>query len=111
MEYGRSIKETTNIATSPAPYPKLCIMSDNPGGPIQPVNHTLTQDLGKSIVLDAANADAEQHEQSVREAFWQNRKAVFWSMALSAALIMEGMSMNQTVFCSNSDLMILDADF
>jgi hypothetical protein len=42
------------------------------------------------LVKDAATADAAEHTMSVRQAFKIHKKAVFWSMALSAALIMEG---------------------
>jgi len=39
------------------------------------------------LVKDAATADAAEHNMSVRQAFKIHKKAVFWSMALSAALI------------------------
>jgi SP family general alpha glucoside:H+ symporter-like MFS transporter len=67
-------------------------MSDSPGGLAPPASQNLAQKLDKSTILEASRADADQHEQTVKEAFRQNRKAVFWSMALSAALIMEGAS-------------------
>lgn len=67
-------------------------MSDSPGGLVPPTSQNFAQKLDKSTILEASQADAEQHEQTVKEAFRQNRKAVFWSMALSAALIMEGTS-------------------
>jgi SP family general alpha glucoside:H+ symporter-like MFS transporter len=33
----------------------------------------------------AAKADAQEHQQTILEAFLIHKKAVFWSMALSAA--------------------------
>ncbi|KAJ7624208.1 maltose permease [Mycena polygramma] len=42
------------------------------------------------ITRDAAQADAAEHSMSIREAFRIHKKAVFWSVVLSAALIMEG---------------------
>ena len=33
----------------------------------------------------AAKADAQEHQQTILEAFHIHKKAVFWSMALSAA--------------------------
>lgn len=39
------------------------------------------------LVKDAATADAAEHDMSVKQAFKIHKKAVFWSMALSAALI------------------------
>jgi SP family general alpha glucoside:H+ symporter-like MFS transporter len=47
-----------------------------------------TLDLG--TIKDAAQADEIEHKQTLREAFAIHKKAIFWSMALSAALIMEG---------------------
>jgi SP family general alpha glucoside:H+ symporter-like MFS transporter len=42
------------------------------------------------LVKDAAEADKAEHEMTARQALKIHKKAVFWSMALSAALIMEG---------------------
>lgn len=42
------------------------------------------------LVQDASKADAAQHKQSIKQSFRIYKKAVFWSMFLSAALIMEG---------------------
>lgn len=42
------------------------------------------------LVQDAAKADAAEHKQTLKESFHIYKKAVFWSMFLSAALIMEG---------------------
>jgi hypothetical protein len=49
------------------------------------------QDLFDVVdVSAAADADAAEHKQTIRDAWHRNRKAIFWSMALSWALIMEG---------------------
>ncbi|KAJ7640618.1 hypothetical protein B0H17DRAFT_960279, partial [Mycena rosella] len=42
------------------------------------------------VTRDAAQADYAERNMSVREAFRIHKKAVFWSVVLSAALIMEG---------------------
>ncbi|KAJ7049352.1 trehalose transport-related protein [Mycena amicta] len=42
------------------------------------------------VVRGAAQNDAAEHKMSMREAFRIHKKAVFWSVVLSAALIMEG---------------------
>ncbi|KAJ6571319.1 trehalose transport-related protein [Mycena capillaripes] len=42
------------------------------------------------VTHDAAQADEAEHNMSIREAFRIHKKAVFWSVVLSAALIMEG---------------------
>ncbi|KAJ7879362.1 maltose permease [Mycena leptocephala] len=42
------------------------------------------------VTHDAAQADLAEHNMSIREALLIHRKAVMWSMVLSAALIMEG---------------------
>lgn len=42
------------------------------------------------LVQDAYKADAAQHKQTIKQSFRIYKKAVFWSMFLSAALIMEG---------------------
>jgi hypothetical protein len=39
------------------------------------------------LIKDAAQADQIEHEMGVRQALRIHKKAVFWSMALSAALI------------------------
>ncbi|KZP26240.1 maltose permease [Athelia psychrophila] len=43
-----------------------------------------------AVVHDAAKADHAEHDMTLREAFRIHKKAIFWSMALSGALIMEG---------------------
>ena len=46
--------------------------------------------LETEVIRDAAKADRSEHTMSLKEAFRVHKKAIFWSMALSAALIMEG---------------------
>jgi SP family general alpha glucoside:H+ symporter-like MFS transporter len=41
----------------------------------------------QDLIKDAAQADQIEHEMGVRQALRIHKKAVFWSMALSAALI------------------------
>ncbi|KIY70586.1 trehalose transport-related protein [Cylindrobasidium torrendii FP15055 ss-10] len=41
-------------------------------------------------VSDAAKADEAEHKMTLRDAWKSHKKAIFWSMALSGALIMEG---------------------
>ncbi|KAF8883506.1 maltose permease [Gymnopilus junonius] len=53
-------------------------------------NDQIVRKLDEKVLKDAAKADAAEHQMTLREAFHMNKKAIFWSMALSAALIMEG---------------------
>lgn len=53
-------------------------------------NNKLQAHLGAAVVHDAAKADAAEHHMTLRQAFKVHKKAIFWSMALSGALIMEG---------------------
>jgi SP family general alpha glucoside:H+ symporter-like MFS transporter len=53
-------------------------------------NTDLANKLDESTIKDAAKADAAEHQMSLKEAFFMHKKAIFWSMALSGALIMEG---------------------
>ncbi|KAF7965992.1 hypothetical protein HWV62_32702 [Athelia sp. TMB] len=46
--------------------------------------------VSAAVVNDASKADHAEHAMSLREAFRIHKKAIFWSMALSGALIMEG---------------------
>lgn len=46
--------------------------------------------LDAQIIHDGAKADEAEHTMSLKEAFHTHKKAIFWSMALSGALIMEG---------------------
>lgn len=50
----------------------------------------LDERLEAHVAKDAAIADAQEHQNTVKEAFRIHKKAIFWSMALSGALIMEG---------------------
>lgn len=53
-------------------------------------NDKLAQVLDTKVIKDGAKADKAEHEMTIVEAFRVHKKAIFWSMALSAALIMEG---------------------
>lgn len=55
-------------------------------------NHQLAAhfDDYATLVKGAAAADKSEHEMTLRQAFRVHKKAVMWSMILSAALIMEG---------------------
>lgn len=44
------------------------------------------------LIKDAAQADQIEHEMGVRQALRIHKKAVMWSMALSAALIVRKLS-------------------
>ncbi|KAJ7723507.1 maltose permease [Mycena maculata] len=65
---------------------------DPSGGVIRADNTRLAQELDNyaEVIHDAAKADYAEHNMSIREAFRIHKKAVFWSILLSAALIMEG---------------------
>lgn len=47
-------------------------------------------DLGDQMLRDAAAADAAEHKMTIKDGWRTHRKAIMWSMLLSAALIMEG---------------------
>ncbi|EJU01382.1 maltose permease [Dacryopinax primogenitus] len=47
-------------------------------------------EINEQVIHDGAMADAQEHKSTRWEAFLTHRKAIFWSMALSGALIMEG---------------------
>ncbi|KAF5388947.1 hypothetical protein D9757_005152 [Collybiopsis confluens] len=53
-------------------------------------NDEILRNLNANTISDAAKADELEHKMTVREAFRSHKKAIFWSMALSGALIMEG---------------------
>jgi SP family general alpha glucoside:H+ symporter-like MFS transporter len=53
-------------------------------------NDNLMRTLDEKVIKDAAKADAAEHQMTLSEAFHMHKKAIFWSMALSGALIMEG---------------------
>ena len=57
---------------------------------ITAASHNLGDKLDADRIQDAAQADEIEHKQSWKEAFAIHKKAIFWSMALSGALIMEG---------------------
>ncbi|WWD19435.1 hypothetical protein CI109_103895 [Kwoniella shandongensis] len=53
-------------------------------------NDELLGKLDHQFVKDAAKADADEHNITLKDAFYKHKKAIIWSMALSGALIMEG---------------------
>jgi len=57
---------------------------------ITAASHNLGDKLDADRIQDAAQADEIEHKQTWKEAFAIHKKAIFWSMALSGALIMEG---------------------
>ncbi|KAJ7624653.1 trehalose transport-related protein [Roridomyces roridus] len=61
-------------------------------GVIHAHNERLAHDIDNyaEVLKDAAQADAAEHNMSLRDAFRIHKKAVFWSIMLSAALVMEG---------------------
>ncbi|KAJ7091711.1 maltose permease [Mycena crocata] len=65
---------------------------DRASGVLRTDNTRIAHDIDNyaDVVKDAAQADAAEHNMSIREAFGIHKKAIFWSMMLSAALIMEG---------------------
>ncbi|KAJ7624619.1 maltose permease [Roridomyces roridus] len=67
-------------------------IEDEPVVIVHTNNDRLGQDIDNyaEVVKDAARADAAEHTMSIREAFRIHKKAVLWSVLLSAALVMEG---------------------
>lgn len=59
-------------------------VGDSTGG------HHVAKTLGVETAKEAAAADEIEHKQTLAQAFAVHKKAIFWSMALSGALIMEG---------------------
>ncbi|KAF9457582.1 trehalose transport-related protein [Collybia nuda] len=59
-------------------------------GVIYADNDKIAQVLDTQVIKDGAKADKAEHDMSLLEAFHVHKKAIFWSMALSGALIMEG---------------------
>ncbi|GFZ47109.1 hypothetical protein JCM24511_04851 [Saitozyma sp. JCM 24511] len=53
-------------------------------------NDDLARRLDLHTIKDAAKADEAEHTATLWDAFRVHKKAIFWSMALSGALIMEG---------------------
>jgi hypothetical protein len=49
------------------------------------------------LIKDAADADQIEHEMGVRQALRIHKKAVLWSMALSAALIVRELECGENV--------------
>jgi MFS transporter, SP family, general alpha glucoside:H+ symporter len=52
----------------------------------------LEEKLGAAAILDAKRATDDEHAQTLLQALSQNRKAVMWSVLISMAIIMEGVS-------------------
>lgn len=50
----------------------------------------LEDTLGRGAISEAKQASDEEHSQSLLQALSANRKAVIWSMLISASIIMEG---------------------
>jgi SP family general alpha glucoside:H+ symporter-like MFS transporter len=71
------------------PLPHTPVVMDN-NIIVAAANHNVEQKLDLDTIKDAAQADRVEHKQTIREAFHVHKKAIFWSMALSGALIMEG---------------------
>ncbi|KAJ9104114.1 hypothetical protein QFC19_004098 [Naganishia cerealis] len=67
-------------------------LEDKQVGVVRADNHDINNHIAgySNLIRDAAQADQIEHEMGVRQALRIHKKAVFWSMALSAALIMEG---------------------
>lgn len=53
-------------------------------------DHELEEKLGHTAVFEAKQATDDEHAQTLREAFSQNRRAVFWSIMISMSIVMEG---------------------
>ncbi|KAJ9111217.1 hypothetical protein QFC22_006592 [Naganishia vaughanmartiniae] len=67
-------------------------IEDKDVGVVRADNHDIDKHIAgyTDLIKDAAQADQIEHEMGVRQALRIHKKAVFWSMALSSALIMEG---------------------
>jgi MFS transporter, SP family, general alpha glucoside:H+ symporter len=48
-------------------------------------NAKIASKMDAHMVADAAKADAQEHKMTLMEAFQTHKRAIFWSMALSAA--------------------------
>lgn len=53
-------------------------------------DHELEEKLGLSAIHEAKLATEEEHAQTLWQGLSENRKAVFWSVMISMAIIMEG---------------------
>jgi SP family general alpha glucoside:H+ symporter-like MFS transporter len=65
-------------------------LKDPTTGVIIADNEKLAHILNAAVIHDGAKADHAEHVMTLKEAFRIHKKAIFWSMALSGALIMEG---------------------
>ncbi|KAF7291275.1 Maltose permease [Mycena indigotica] len=75
------------------PWATMASLERDREDPAVGVLHTHAQleiDNYAEVVKGAAANDEAEHKQTLREAFRIHKKAVFWSVVLSAALIMEG---------------------
>ncbi|KAJ7152083.1 trehalose transport-related protein [Mycena filopes] len=65
---------------------------DPAAGVLRTDNARLAHEIANyaEVTHDAAKADQAEHDMSIREALRIHKKAVLWSVVLSAALIMEG---------------------
>jgi hypothetical protein len=75
-------------------------LEDRQVGVVRADNHDIDKHIAgyADLIKDAAQADQIEHEMGVRQALRIHKKAVFWSMALSSALIVCGCAtkMNRT---------------
>lgn len=53
-------------------------------------DHELEEKLGLSAIHEAKLATEAEHAQTLWQGLSENRKAVFWSVMISMAIIMEG---------------------
>ncbi|KAJ7889441.1 trehalose transport-related protein [Mycena olivaceomarginata] len=67
-------------------------LEDPSAGVLRADNAKLAHEIDNyaDVVQAAAQADQAEHKMTIREALRIHKKAVFWSVVLSAALIMEG---------------------
>jgi translation initiation factor 2 alpha subunit (eIF-2alpha) len=54
------------------------------------VDQDLEEKLGQNALLQAKQATDDEHAQTLMQALRENRRAVFWSVMISMAIIMEG---------------------
>ncbi len=52
-------------------------------------NGELLKKLEVGVIKDAAKADKAEHTMTLMQAFRIHKKAIFWSMALSGAYVLE----------------------
>lgn len=53
-------------------------------------DNEVEEKLGHTAIFDAKQATDDEHAQTLRQAFSQNRRAVFWSVMISMSIVMEG---------------------